>query len=648
MTEQAGFPLPSQIADVPGAENWRSMYQYFTRFQPEDDKRFWFYNSMHFPEPMPAFDTITGEVPYQAIGANTARLFVFPTTLGIEHRIVNGRVYITANPVLDPAEIERRAAEFGPRAGYYFENWDSLYEGWKDRVRALIAEIESIEVPQLPEWEPAEAVFGATGVSQNHYLHESFHRVLSLYSKMWHHHTEMLMLGYGAYVVFFQFCQQAWPEISDQTIGRMVAGIDVIMYRPDDELKSLARLAVELGVDDLFVQGCVAADVLSALEGRGEAGAKWLDAFGKARDPWFHVSSGDGFYHHHLSWNDDLTVPFAALPGYVAAVKAGGITPRPTEQLIAERERIASGYRDLLSTDDERAAFDQMLGLCRLVFPFVEDHKFYCEHWFTTRFFQKVKAFGTLLAAQGVLAEADDVFHLHHTEIDQALADVALAWAAGSPPLGAGHFQPIIAERKRMLKVLKDWSPPPALGPVPEALNDPAVRMLWGITSERIESWLNPDPDEVVGVAASAGVVEGTARVPEALNDPAVRMLWGITSERIESWLNPDPDEVVGVAASAGVVEGTARVLFDVSEMSELREGEILVVPVTAPSWAPVFAKIKAAVSDIGGSMSHAAIVAREYGMPAVVGCGDATKRIRTGDRIRVDGDRGTVRVLGD
>ena len=354
MTEQAGFPLPSQIADVPGAENWRSMYRYFTRFQPDDDKRFWFYNSMHFPEPMPAFDTITGEVPYQAIGANTARLFVFPTTLGIEHRIVNGRVYITANPVLDPAEIERRAAEFGPRAGYYFENWDSLYEGWKDRLRALIAEIESISVPALPEWEPAEVVFGAVGVAQNHYLQENFHRVLALYSKMWHHHTEMLMLGYGAYVVFFQFCQQAFPEISDQTVARIVAGIDVIMYRPDDELKGLAALAVSLGVDDLFTEGCVAADVLTALESRGAAGAQWLEALGKARDPWFHVSSGDGFYHHHLSWNDDLTVPFTALPGYVAAARGGGIRPRPTEQLIAERERIASGYRELLPTPTSR------------------------------------------------------------------------------------------------------------------------------------------------------------------------------------------------------------------------------------------------------------------------------------------------------
>ena len=110
------FPLPSQIEDVPGAENWRSMYPYFTRFQPEDDNRFWFYNAMHFPEPMPAFDVMTAEIPYTAIGANTARVFVFPTTLGIEHRIVNGRIYITAIPVTDPAEIERRLAIF-QRAG---------------------------------------------------------------------------------------------------------------------------------------------------------------------------------------------------------------------------------------------------------------------------------------------------------------------------------------------------------------------------------------------------------------------------------------------------------------------------------------------------------------------------------------------------
>jgi pyruvate,water dikinase len=69
---------------------------------------------------------------------------------------------------------------------------------------------------------------------------------------------------------------------------------------------------------------------------------------------------------------------------------------------------------------------------------------------------------------------------------------------------------------------------------------------------------------------------------------------------------------------------------------------------VTAPSWGPVFGKIRAAVSDISGTMSHAAIVAREYGMPAVVGTGTATKRIRTGQRVRVDGDRGVVTILDE
>jgi pyruvate, water dikinase len=601
--EASGFPHPSQISDVPGAEGWRSMYPYFTRFQPEDDNRFWFYNAMHFPEPIPAFDTVTSEIPYTAIGANTARLFVFPTTLGIEHRIVNGRVYITAIPVTDPAEIEKRLAVFQERGGHYYQNWDSLYEGWKARMAGLISEISAIKVPELPEIDDADAVMSSRGVAQNHYVRENFHRCLDLFSKMWHHHTEFLMLGYGAYVVFFEFCKNAFPEMPDQMVARMVAGIDVIMYRPDDELRRLARLAVDLGLDDLLTEDADPGEVLAAMSGRGEAGKQWLDAFTQARDPWFHVSTGDGFYHHHRSWDDNLTVPFAALPRYVRMIRDGDPLERPTQTLIQERERIVADYRGLLTSDDERAAFDQMLGLARVVFPYVEDHKFYCEHWFTTEFFARIREFGGLLARQGVLAEAEDVFQLHHTEIDQALADVMLAWAAGSKPLGAAHFQPIIAERKRMLEVLRDWSPPPALGPVPEALNDPAVRMLWGITAETLATW------------AKTAASDGT--------------------------------EIRGYAASPGVTEGVARVLRDVNDIGQIRDGEILVCPVTAPSWAPVFGKVKAAVSDIGGTMSHAAIVAREYGMPAVVGTGHATKRIKTGQRVRVDGDRGTVTVIG-
>ncbi|MGH1554681.1 hypothetical protein ACRAWF_30450, partial [Streptomyces sp. L7] len=132
------------------------------------------------------------------------------------------------------------------------------------------------------------------------------------------------------------------------------------MYRPDDELKRLAQLALDLGLDDQFIDGCNPSSVLAALAGRGEAGQRWLDALEAAKDPWFHVSTGDGFYHHHRSWADDLTVPFSALPRYVAMLRAGESLDRPTEQLAADRDRITAEYRALLGTDEERAAFDQM------------------------------------------------------------------------------------------------------------------------------------------------------------------------------------------------------------------------------------------------------------------------------------------------
>jgi pyruvate, water dikinase len=597
------FPLPSEIRSVPGTEGWEEMYPYYTRVRPEDDTKFWFYNSMHFPEPMPAFDVITAEIPYSGMGAYTTRVFAFPTALGIDHRIVNGRVYITANTVTDPKQIERRFELFRERAGHYYENWDTLYAQWRERLTGLIAEVSSIKVPSLPEFEDEAVVREARGIAQNHYVREAYHRCIESLSKMWHHHFEFLMLGYGAYLVFFQFCKRAFPEIPDQTVARMVAGIDVLMFKPDDQLKRLARLAVQLGIEEAFGGDPKPASILAAIRDCGEPGNAWLAELDKARDPWFNTSTGDGFYHHHRSWNDDLSVPFSALPRYVAQVKAGKSIERPTAALKEERARIIAEYRSLLGTEQERGAFDQMLGLCHLVFPYVEDHKFYCEHWFTSLFFNKVREFGALLVRHGVLLDVEDVFHLHHTEVDLALVDVILSWAAGSAPAGASHWQPIVSKRKALVEKLKEWSPPPALGPMPDKIEDPAVQRLWGITSETLDSW---------------------SRVPDA----------------------KAANEIHGFAASAGVVEGIARVLTSVNDIGQMLDGEILVCPVTAPSWAPLFNKIKAAVSDIGGTMSHAAIVAREYGMPAVVGTGQATKRIRSGQRLRVDGDRGIVTIL--
>jgi pyruvate,water dikinase len=102
-----------------------------------------------------------------------------------------------------------------------------------------------------------------------------------------------------------------------------------------------------------------------------------------------------------------------------------------------------------------------------------------------------------------------------------------------------------------------------------------------------------------------------------------------------------------GFAASPGSVEGPARVILAADQIGEVQPGEILVAPLTAPSWAPIFGKILATVTDVGGMMSHAAIVCREYGLPAVTGTAFGTTQIQTGQRIRVDGNNGTVTPIG-
>jgi pyruvate,water dikinase len=108
----------------------------------------------------------------------------------------------------------------------------------------------------------------------------------------------------------------------------------------------------------------------------------------------------------------------------------------------------------------------------------------------------------------------------------------------------------------------------------------------------------------------------------------------------------PTSDKVTGFPGAAGVVEGRVRVIATPEEGDQLQAGEILVTTVTNVGWTPLFPRAAAVVTDVGAPLSHAAIVARELGIPAVVGCGNATMCLCTGDWVRVDGEQGVVEVL--
>jgi pyruvate,water dikinase len=578
------------------------MYPYYARFDEErratDEQRFWFWNSMHFPVPMPAFDAICIDTAYQALGTWQNRAFAVPPAMGIDYRCINGYIYISGNPVTDPDAVAERAAFFEKRAGYYYANWDALYGKWRGRMESLIEQLDAVAVPELGRLEPDAVVFEDEESSYCRVL-DAYRTTLRLHDLMWQNHFEFLLLGYGAYVTFADLCKTHLPDIPDQHIAQMVAGLDVLLFRPDAELRRLARLAIDAGIDDAFVQDRPPAEIESALA-ESEAGRNWLAELEEVKDPWFHMATGDGLYHYYKSWLDDPAIPYASLIGHISALKAGEDIERPRDHVERERDRFVNEYRALLA-DEAQQPFDELLALSRTVFPYVEEHKFICDYWFLTSWWNKVREFGDLLVTHGFLEARDDIFQLSRLEVYSALDELVLTWSTGGEPRGPKYWPPIVARRRELLERLAQWTPPPAVGSVPEAILDPALIMLWGVTTQRVHEWARSQ--------------EGGA-------------------------------ELTGTAASPGTIEGIARVVRTVSEISDIRDGEILVCSITSPAWAPIFSKITAAVTDIGGVMSHAAIVCREYALPAVVGTGRATSQIKTGQRIRVDGSAGTVSIL--
>lgn len=603
MTNQR-FEFFHEAAAPKGAEGWEKMYPYYLVSQPEgrgaEDSRFWFADSMHWSRAVHPFDSIGAEAVYLGVGVNSTRSIALPTSLGLDVRMVNGFVYICPLPVTDTAEIGKRAELFGPRAGHYFQNWPGLYAQWKEKMLASIKVMKGLSFDPFPEFEPEEVVTKGWGKSASWQVIENYHRLVDEFFLIWQYHFEMLGLGYGAYMVFFQFCKDAFPEIEDQTVARMVAGIKGIMFRPDEELRRLAKAGVAAGIGPVLTPGGSPETIFAALA-KTEAGKAWHADFEATRDPWFNYFSEYGFLHDQKTWNDDLSIPLQGIARYAERLLAGENIDRPVEQLAAEQDELAGEYRALLNPTEAKR-FDDALNLSRAVFPYIEEHNIYVEHWTHAVFWQKVRELSRMLVKIGFFKDEEDLYHLNRFELDQVLADAFQSWAIGVPARGVVHWQAEIGRRKGIMAALRSASITPAYGLPPAEVNDPFAVMNYGVTTERVKEWLG---------ATTAD---------------------GLTFK--------------GIPASPGVAEGPVRVIRHESEIADLQPGEILVAPITAPSWASAFSVVAGVVTDIGGMMSHAAIVCREYGMPAVVSTGFASARLKTGQRVRIDGRTGLVEVL--
>jgi len=598
------FPAPLEVPAPAGAEGWQDMYSPYLLFSEEnavwESSQFWYWDGMHRPDVEYPFDTIVHEAYMMSVAAVVSRLFSIPGAKSAASRVLNGRLYLADIPFDDPGQEERRIEGFMRRGGHYFENWPELSERWVAKVETLTDELTAIEVPTLPELEDEEVVFAGRGVNSGHRLLDGWARTLQNLFLVYQYHFEMLVLAYVAQMTFQDLARDSFPGITEQTLAKLVAGVELRQFQPDEELKRLARLALDLGVADR-VRTAGDPGVAVVELGQDRAGAEWVAALDRAKDPWFHVSTGTGLFHTERAWIDDMSVPWAAIAGYINRLERGERIDRPHDELLAERDRLTSEYRELLPSDEHRAAFDQSIALSRTVAPHLQDHNYLIEHRHHTIFWNKIRQFADRVVTAGLLDEQEDFFYLNRWEVGQVLFDAVNAWAQASPGLGR-RWRSTVRRRREIVETLRDWIPEPAVGATPTALGG-LLTAQFGITMDTVETWLHADDDE--------------------------------------------GDELQGVGASPGVVEGPARVVLRPTEIEEVQDGEILVCPATAPAWAPVFGRVRGIVSDVGGMMSHAAILCREYGLPAVLGTGSGTRRIATGDLVRVDGDRGTVQLLG-
>ena len=613
MADEGRFPDPHEYEVPAELEGWKEMYPahyLFSEDRSEWEKgQFWYLDKIHAPEPMPPLDQIFQEAWQISLSQYTTRVFCIPPAQGIAQRMVGPYMYICA--IAPPPEevIGEKAGHFEKRVFYVFEHYDELWDKWLTKFKALGEEMKAVEVPkELPKFVPDDQVLPApTGVYDSYNLMGAFDKLANNMIKGWQYHFEMLNLTYLAYLMFADVARKLFPGISESAIGKMVAGAYVSMFKPEEELCRLSRLAHQTpSIADILKGNLSANEKMAELEKSSE-GQNWLAEYEKAKEPWFYVSNGSGWFHHEGSWLTTPEIPYGYLKSYLQRLDNGETIERSLDEIEKERDEIIAKYQGLIQTDEDREAFNNAFNTIRTIYRYAEDHLFWVEHWFHTIWFGKIREIGQVVVDSGMLDEVDDIFMFNRYEVPQLLTEVATGWALGVDiPVRSASYKAKAAKRKKILEAAVEWNPTPALGVPPEEVAEPFTIMLWGVTTDRVKEWLK-------GVDASAA---------------------------------GDVSEIKGFASSAGVVEGPARVLKSLKEIVDIQPGEILVCPTTNPSWAPVFTNIRAAVTDIGGLTSHAAIVCREYGIPSVTGTGLATQVVKTGDILKVDGDTGVVNIV--
>jgi len=234
----------------------------------------------------------------------------------------------------------------------------------------------------------------------------------------------------------------------------------------------------------------------------------------------------------------------------------------------------------------QRPAFEILMKAAQKSGYWSEDHTYYCDFYIGSMGRWIVTEFGRRFAEAGCIDDAEDIHFLHPNEIRKAAI-----------PMERINLRPYVEKRKNQFEENLASEPAPFYGNI-----------------EQAQAILRSDP-----------TLQVSTQVP-------------IVREELKA-------DLYGAAAAPGVIEGVARVIMGTDQLPELKEGEILVAPGTSAAWTVAFNLIAGLITDGGGSLSHPVIMAREFGIPCVAGCLEGTQKIKTGQRVKIDGNIGVVYI---
>jgi pyruvate,water dikinase len=426
-------------------------------------------------------------------------------------------------------------------------------------------------------------------------LYQHNHDLITAYKRMWEIHFLSMYAANNAWLVLDGMTRERFGlKDTDPEFQDMMCGFPNKVYEMDRDMWQFGQLATEMGLKSLFEENDPKS-IVAKLQ-QSEKGKEWFKKFTN----YMETDEIGGWRMRRFVdltepyWLEDPATPIGLVKDYVVRGISYDLESTRTELARKREAAIAAFLRKVPA--DEKDLWEGLIRLSGKVSSYSEEHDLYCELMMNSLMRRGYLAMGRRLTQIGTIDQPEDVFMLNPEEINRVML-------------------------------------------VPEYHD-----MRW-ITRRRKAAWeeslTKPLPPPLITDRASMEDAVGMDLLPSG--DPiAIKIVVGELPV-VKPELKAD---IWGLCGCAGEAEGTARVCIVYEDLKNVKPGDILICPGTNPVWTPVFGIVKGVVADTGGTLSHAAIIGREYGVPTITNTMKGTQVIKSGQRIRIDAKNGAVFIL--